>query len=697
MATLICPLCLASMRTPTEVVVGTATCPNCKHRWVPTSKTAPASASSSPPKVVRAIPVAKASSGSVGVAKAIRIPAKPGEPLKPRGGANLWAIVVPGVVVVSLLIGVTIALVYWNQKSDAKPTANPGGDSEQKANSINPDDNDKPDEEKSTVTALIAQLANKSERNQAVEAMTAMGAEARAAVVPLLQSLDGRDSAYERLVERALHQIGRVPYLPTPTIQSGLTSKSVVAVQYVLDWIAQEPRASSEWLPSVKDLLSHPEAGIREKALLACAAIGSAAREQVLTQAIQALGDDDPRVRRGATKALEVFRPFTRNDLSKLAQTSKSSNAEVRLFTITTILAIVDSAENVEKYVVPFLRDTSAEIVTAAIKGLMNWAPVANRNMIDILPLMSHESRSIRADTLELVGALPKSATSTNALTRTMRYDADEKLREAACLKLERQIQNDPADVNTLSDIMTYGTKSVRKSCLEKIAKIGPDAIVLLPQLTSDLRNPDFAIRTAALNAIIALKTDSKTVIDIYVEIIAAGPPGKDEKDAAEFRMAAARALAKMGQKGIEELVRYAKTSNDPDFFRFVNEQLRVSKWRPESTVAWLLKIVTDKPNDRKEAGATLAVIADSEAVRGLLERTEFIPFDGPQDGPNNPGEIRAMAIQILGDMDWKTMEKADRDSIISRLRFMAVKERDGRNMKLAKEILNKHRVTVEP
>jgi HEAT repeat protein len=247
----------------------------------------------------------------------------------------------------------------------------------------------------------------------------------------LAETLPGTSEAVREAIAYAVGRVGRA--LDAEIVVSLLKDPSPLVRRAAVDALARfDDAAASEPL---RLALADEAVPVR---IAAAAALGHSGRTSVLDDLERLVLDQDPRVRAAAVRST-----------GRLARNSPDSAISDRAF---AVVAAIDAAEGLvamaaiealddaggpsaAKGCEVFLSRPECEIVRAAVSSVGRHA--SREGLVPLLPLISHDSWEVRAQTIERL-AERRFAAAVPPLRRCLEVEQDEFVRDAILRALER-------------------------------------------------------------------------------------------------------------------------------------------------------------------------------------------------------------------------------------------------------------------
>jgi HEAT repeat protein len=380
-----------------------------------------------------------------------------------------------------------------------------------------------------SVTPLIEALRRPElgVRIGAVDALSRIGAEAAAAVPPLLDLLKSEDHlGLQRFIAEALGQIG--PAAVQALADAFLTASPDIRARLAqaLGVVGAAARAA---VPTLQQAIRHDDFLVRRAALWALGRIAPSEADAptLLADVVEAVEDADPTVREQAALTLGRLGPQTLQALPQLLEGLRSPDAARRQ---TAALAVGEvfsgggkraAAGDARRIALAALTAVVREDASVAVRGqaLRALAAVAPDAGADDLPASVQgledadwfvQARAV--DVLTGVGA------PAEPLLRSALRKSNPLVRRAALAALMRL---EPADlVELLSAHLTDKDWQVAQIAAEGLAAAGERAWPAVAALDQALSSPLNVVREAALKALQPLDPDGKGIIPGLIEAL---------------------------------------------------------------------------------------------------------------------------------------------------------------------------------
>lgn len=338
----------------------------------------------------------------------------------------------------------------------------------------------------------------------AAQALTIVGPEAKTALPALLDTLKNPDPLMARIAAMVVPYLGRDDPAAFKALVSALKYPEVEVRVTVCAALGKMTVKDSSAVPALEEVLKDKEdLGVRTAAASALASLGTAGKPAVpaLTAALK---DAEGRVRLSVASALLHLDP-------------KATAA------------------------VPVL----AELLQHPEDGLRQQAAAeVRRQGRTLLPILKDalqdKDPAVRGGAAQGLGALGPTASSVVALLNNTLKDDVPAVRVEAAIALCRLSAVNPGVVGPLLDGLKTGDRGVRRRAAESLAVVGPRAKEAIPALLNLMKDPANAPgRAAAARALGMVGAEAKMVGP------ALGAALKD--DSPLVRLAAAEALLKLG------------------------------------------------------------------------------------------------------------------------------------------------------
>jgi HEAT repeat protein/S1-C subfamily serine protease len=295
------------------------------------------------------------------------------------------------------------------------------------------------------VPSLIALLADPDagarKRIQACNQLGQMGSDAKAAVNALVAALSDKNEVVRRAAAEGLEQIGNMTQSQIDAVTQALRDDSAEVRLASVNALKRMGEEADSAVPALRQCLRDPDARVRIQALRTLAQLGPiAAKDQATVPDIsRALREDKNHdVRSEAAVALGKMGQAAVPALPALEDALKDTNRDVRVNVLSTFEALGPDAKPAISNLVAALKERDRDVRLGAISALGAMGP---------------DARPALEKMLELMG--------------------DRDLREAVGRAFARI--GKPA-VKALTQALDSGNGEVRRTAIEALGEIGPDA-----------------------------------------------------------------------------------------------------------------------------------------------------------------------------------------------------------------------------
>ena len=357
----------------------------------------------------------------------------------------------------------------------------------------------------------------------AAEALGAIGRAAKAAAAPLAKKVEGDDVDLARAAARTLRAFGPAAAPATPALAKALRSDDQNFCIEAAEALAAIGPPAVGAVDTLAKQLGDTRARRDEKVALlrALAAIGPAAKNAV-PAVLRILGEKDPPLRIAAVGTLGSIGGGSPESLKKLTDLLKDSMYAVQIAAMKSLAgagpAGASAAPDVKAYlarasdVVAKVWSAAAlvafgvepevhlKVVLAAIKDKSRPATAVRVAAIDALGLLGNNAQPAISD-------LKDALKDKSPIARNDRTQVRE--RAARTLGLLGGETARPA-IPALADMLRDADPNVRRTAVEALGQMGPDAVVAVPKLR-ELANTDPSLADAALDALERIEPPMKT------------------------------------------------------------------------------------------------------------------------------------------------------------------------------------------
>jgi HEAT repeat protein len=296
-------------------------------------------------------------------------------------------------------------------------------------------------------------------------------------------------------------------------------------------------RTGPEAAPRLLGALRHDTSRI-EPIAEALAQIGRPAA----TLLSQAVGDPDPRVRRGAALALGRIRPVVPGTASKLTAGLSDPDGDVRAAFLTAIGSLGSRAGEAVPAVRGLLNDRSPENRMLALEFLARATPRDDRLLTDIAPLLKDADPRVERRTIDVIRTLgPRGFKAMPEIVGKLDSQNPD-VRLAAVEFVESHGPAAAGVIPQLTRLLDDPTPRVRTIAARALGGLGKAAQPAFARLTPLLGARQVEVREAATTAIGSLELDAGVIRPHLARALG------DENS--EVRRAASRAILKLGPQG---------------------------------------------------------------------------------------------------------------------------------------------------
>jgi len=491
-----------------------------------------------------------------------------------------------------------------------------------------------------------------------------MGSGSAAVPAELERALTARDfAALDRSVQ-AINQAGDtssvLPALKARLRKPDPGSRRLAA--YVLSQIDRE--AAQQLLPLLVEALRDDEPRVRARVALALGQMGSAAREAVAALG-ELLNDADPRVRAGAATALGKIGLDARTTIPELTKRLKDPVVPVRYLAAVALGQMGSAAqEAVPPLTIVQATDTDSGVrveaasaleaidppfpvvlhaLTAPDPGRRLWAvsvllalgPKAWVAVPNLVVVLERdEAAKVRAAAAVALGKIGPEASSAGPVLIEALKDRESRVRMAAALALGLLGPAVKGSGAALAHALSDAEEEVAGESATALGNLGPEAEAAVPQLALLLKDRDQTLRRRGCHVLARIGPTARRAAPALVEAL-------HDSDA-ELRANAARALVSAGPQPGAPLPALLEALRSTETFVRAWAALSLGQIGPgaaEAVGPLLTALQDDEASVRSAVGLALSRIGPP-AVPALVKALHHV----------NP-RVRMEAARALGSM----------------------------------------------
>lgn len=327
-----------------------------------------------------------------------------------------------------------------------------------------------------------------------------------------------------------------------PALHAALGSKTAVVRQRAAIAVASHDEAGSKATPILLEALKANDADLREAAAYALED-AKADRNRARAALIAALDDADEDVRYAAARSLRGWK-LNKDDAPALKDLLGKKHGPA------TALLLFGFQREVSPAVLPLLMgllDSDDEDVVASTVSTIGRLPqLGEKTLVDLLTATGKPAglRALAAATLSDRSEL--SAASFKRIAPLLE-DSQETLKQWAAVLVSRHGPADKARLQLLFAGSSADDWRLSNAAFTRLTQLGPQAAVLLPEVTRQLSDDNVRARMRALKLFGALAKDGKQSAAVLAERLAT-------ESNEDRRAAVAREIARLGAAGMEVL-----------------------------------------------------------------------------------------------------------------------------------------------
>ena len=418
-----------------------------------------------------------------------------------------------------------------------------------------------------------------SVREAAAEALEALGQAAARALPALALAAGDEASPVRRAALRTLEKLGPAARDALPALRRALKDKDEFARWHAVRALGAIGPDAAEAIPDMIPLLKDHKADVRLAgskplfdlgskwciARVTAHALGEirAGPEKVIPALVEALRDDDHRVRQTAAESLARYLPEAKSALPRLtAMLLQENKAVVRAAAAMALAAFAEQAEEAGPALVEALGDREPWVAWEAAKALGRLGAAGRKALPRLKEVLSGDSPELRRSAAWALGELgPHAADAVEALTQAVRVGAGERkggaARAAAMQALGRvEAPLQQAGPALAAALTTDADPDARRWGAIALGQYGPAAQAFVGDLVCGMSDKDDLVRGAAVEAVGRIGPGAARAVPSLMSVLADDREGQN-------RCLAARALGDIGPAAREALPLLDKLRQD--------------------------------------------------------------------------------------------------------------------------------------
>lgn len=376
----------------------------------------------------------------------------------------------------------------------------------------------------SGITALVAALEDKREelRLEAAEALLFVPGQKTKTVPILIRSLKDTPPDIRIRISRILARLGPDASLAVPDLRLTLKSQEIEVRREVVQALSAIGPTAMDAVPDLVVALSENDELLRRESLWALGSIAPQ-DDRVKSAVLRCLKDKDfMSVRAAAARIIELKSLHLAEAVPALAKNLERArlNGFDRVLFWATAGALASMGEAAAAAVPALtqgLGDHNLGISErrSVLAALAKIGPAAKKAVPTIVALMNtnRESISFTRTCIETLGSIGPGAEDAVPSLQAVTADRnlDDTLRREAAFALGRIGPAAKNTVPTLIEIISREEESasLQESCIKALGTLGRHSSWAVPALNKTLEHPDPRLRTAAAQAIKAIKADN--------------------------------------------------------------------------------------------------------------------------------------------------------------------------------------------
>ncbi|MBA4192403.1 MAG: hypothetical protein C0467_30920 [Planctomycetaceae bacterium] len=543
-------------------------------------------------------------------------------------------------------------------------------------------------EEVASNSLLVLKSGTLANRIIAAQRLGNLKDQASSALPTLIAALENPDPQLQAAIGAALVQIGA----PKPgsgverMLLTALRSKSPQARAYAAKLLATEPTISVESVKPLVATLRDELPGVRASCAQAISKVGPKAQAAAFEPLLDLLADKDEAVSHAAAEAILTLGPPNEALRPVLVKRLKNGDARIRLVVAPLLAALGTKGDDTLRIWQPLLKDSDPKLRLAALNALSPSAELIAEAGIDIVPLLSDPDHAVRKAAAHSAIHFQKTIGASSAIAKGYSTETDPavKLELATCLVM--LVEPDLTNVSAFRLVLKEGSPELREQAAQKLTKIGRDAQETLPELTACVGHESPAVRIAALKAIAALGSDSKSALPMVAKVF------DNDKTPVPVLVAAIDVLGAGGAEGATHLEKLIKKTTPAE----VKEQMCVAfsqqKMIPDAVQLWLVDQSETLIKSREVIATTLARKGGNATVEHMLPLTHiYKPAKGANPPETYPADYRQWVLSVLGKMDLKAnLTQETRVKVSDRMKYLSRNDKTPEIVTEAKAVLKK-------
>ncbi|MEQ1859261.1 MAG: HEAT repeat domain-containing protein [Chthoniobacteraceae bacterium] len=424
--------------------------------------------------------------------------------------------------------------------------------------------------------ALIKALddADRQVWMNAVGAIAAIGPEARDAIPALIAEFDSKNASRQRgyyrdqVIVRMGYALTRIGPAAIPPLIEGLRSQDTMLRSGAARALGGMGAAANEAIPALIENLGHGDPGVKQEVVDALGAIGAAAKPKL----VEALAWNEPGQRSTAALALGAMGRTAQDAAAPmLARLKAESDATVRVSLLTALPRVGADARLLVPALIDGMKDEHEPIRHAATNGLLTLSSARAQIVKELGALVRDANPAWSERAVYVLGRLGTSAGSAvpaileviaKQSPPSQKYlDALVQIGEPAVAPMLAAFEKaKPANLGRdhwvvqclqqmgglgaapIARNLAHPSAAVRFLAVRSLAALGADAGAVVPGLLKALEDDDLHVRSAALAALVAVRTPLAQIEPHLVGAFASASP--------LMRAAAVESVVRLGEDG---------------------------------------------------------------------------------------------------------------------------------------------------
>ncbi|MFO0891660.1 MAG: HEAT repeat domain-containing protein [Isosphaeraceae bacterium] len=273
-----------------------------------------------------------------------------------------------------------------------------------------------------------------------------------------------------------------------------------------------------------------------------------------------AVGDSDPRVRRGTALALGQIRPLAPGVVATLSTGLHDPDPEVKGAFLTAVGELGPRANEAAPAVHELLKDRSPAVRMQAVEVLTRAAPRDQRLRDDLVPLLDDVDVQVQRRTIDAIRILgPTGRAAQAAIVEKLGKSKDREVRLAALQFIASHGPFAESAVPAVTSLLGDPSPQLRTAAARTLGQMGKAAEPALGSLTELLKDEQVEVRESVATTVGSLGLDARTIRPALSRAILDDQPA--------VRRAALSAVFRLGPDGaifVPDLILLAARDKSP-------------------------------------------------------------------------------------------------------------------------------------